>query len=70
MIYTAATCFFRGLQNWRGEEYLEAATWLLLSLSQIGQIFGLNKYKSILVRSLVWIPLIIALILIVLKWLL
>lgn len=63
MIYTAATCLFRGLQNWRNEDYLQAVIWFLITFSQIGQILGWSRHESKVVRLTIWIPLVLALIL-------
>lgn len=63
IIYIAATCFFRGLQNWRNEDYLESISWFLLSFSQIGQLLGLFRYQSKIIRMAIWISLVLALIL-------
>ncbi|HRH43869.1 MAG TPA: hypothetical protein PKY82_19715 [Pyrinomonadaceae bacterium] len=67
MIYTAATCFFHGLQNWRNEDFLESGIWFLLSLSQVGQLWGWFHHKSKVFRLVVWIPLTLALFLLILS---
>lgn len=67
MIFTATTCFFHGMRNWRNDNYLESGIWFLISLSQIGQLWGQFQHKSKVVRLASWIPLGLALILLVLS---
>lgn len=63
-VYLAATFFFYGWEKWRNEEYLLAVSWFIFSLSQIGQIFGWFQNKSKVVVILMFIPILLALIVI------
>lgn len=63
-VYLAATFFFNGWENWQNQKYLVAVSWFIFSLSQIGQIFGWFQNKSKVVIALMFIPLLLAMIVI------
>ena len=63
-VYLAATFFLNGWENWQSQKYLVAVSWFIFSLSQIGQIFGWFQNKSKVVIVLIFIPILLAMIVI------
>lgn len=63
-VYLAANFFFHGWEKWQNEQYLLAVSWFVFSLSTIGQIFGWFRNKSKVVIILMFIPILLAMIVI------
>lgn len=63
-VYLAVTFFLNGWGKLQNQEYLLAASWFIISLSSIAQVFGWFQNKSKAVTTVIFIPLIFALIVI------